>query len=168
MSTFKIEADVDFANMEQAVLTSKFLSDLKTLQSGGRLKIESTPASTTSDVRVTAVTGQEAENGDVKAPKQRASRAKKVVGVTTGEVKETEVVEFEDVDDFEGPDTSGEPKKPAAIVIDIEAIRALVPKKVANHREAIKSKLAEYGAANVTSIDPKDYNAFHAFLIALS
>lgn len=52
--------------------------------------------------------------------------------------------------------------------IKIEEVRALLSKKVANHRDAIKNKLTELGANNVTSLDKKHYQAFTDFLNSLS
>jgi hypothetical protein len=51
--------------------------------------------------------------------------------------------------------------------VSIIEIRALVSEKVTDSRQAIKDKLAEYEAMNVTNLDPKHYDEFHKFLVEL-
>lgn len=48
--------------------------------------------------------------------------------------------------------------------IKIEDVRAALSKKVKDHRQAIKDKLTELDAANVTSLDKKHYKDFTTFL----
>lgn len=48
--------------------------------------------------------------------------------------------------------------------IEIEEVRTLLSTKVANHREAIKNKLTEYGAKNVTALESSKYEDFVDFL----
>lgn len=50
---------------------------------------------------------------------------------------------------------------PAASIQDI---RTLLASKVDNHREAIRAKLTELGARNVTGLDARNYDAFYEFL----
>lgn len=59
--------------------------------------------------------------------------------------------------------------KPAAKAskIDINSVRALVSMKASSHRQALKAKLNELGAKNVTSLDPAKYGEFTEFLNAL-
>ena len=49
----------------------------------------------------------------------------------------------------------------------IEDIRPLLAKKVQDHRAAIKDKLTEFGAPNLTSLDSKHYSDFVEFLNSL-
>ncbi len=49
----------------------------------------------------------------------------------------------------------------------IEDVRALLAKKVNEHRDAIKSKLNELGAPSVTKLDPSKYEEMYNFLEAL-
>lgn len=51
--------------------------------------------------------------------------------------------------------------------ITIDAVRELLSKKVGEHREDIKSKLGELGAANVTKLDVGKYEKFYTFLSEL-
>lgn len=54
---------------------------------------------------------------------------------------------------------------PAASIQDI---RTLLASKVDNHREAIRAKLTELGAKNVTGLDPQNYDSFYEFLKGLA
>lgn len=47
---------------------------------------------------------------------------------------------------------------------DITVIRKKLSEKVGTNRDAIKDKLTELGAANVTTLDEKHYDDFYAFL----
>lgn len=48
--------------------------------------------------------------------------------------------------------------------VSIQDIRTLLASKVDNHREAIRVKLTELGARNVTGLDARNYDAFYEFL----
>lgn len=48
--------------------------------------------------------------------------------------------------------------------VSIQDIRALLASKVDNNREAIRAKLTELGAKNVTGLDPRNYDSFYGFL----
>ena len=48
--------------------------------------------------------------------------------------------------------------------VPIQDIRTLLASKVDNHREAIRAKLTELGARNVTGLDARNYDAFYEFL----
>ena len=48
--------------------------------------------------------------------------------------------------------------------VSIQDIRALLASKVDNHREAIRARLTELGAKNVTGLDARNYDAFYEFL----
>lgn len=49
----------------------------------------------------------------------------------------------------------------------IEEVREKLKEKVAEHREAIKAKLTELGAPNVSNLDPAKYSEFVDFLESL-
>lgn len=61
-----------------------------------------------------------------------------------------------------------EDPKPAAgegkVEYKIEEVREKLKEKVNDHREAIKAKLTELGAPNVSSLDPAKYGEFMDFL----
>lgn len=48
--------------------------------------------------------------------------------------------------------------------VSIQDIRTLLASKVDNHREAIRAKLTELGARNVTGLDARNYDEFYEFL----
>jgi hypothetical protein len=48
--------------------------------------------------------------------------------------------------------------------VSIQDIRTLLASKVDNHREAIRAKLTELGARNVTGLDARNYDVFYEFL----
>lgn len=48
--------------------------------------------------------------------------------------------------------------------VSIQDIRALLASKVDNNREAIRAKLTELGAKNVTGLDARNYDSFYEFL----
>jgi hypothetical protein len=54
------------------------------------------------------------------------------------------------------------------ISIKVEDVRALLAKKVNDHRSEIKTKLTELGAGNVTSLKVEQYPDFMEFLNGLS
>lgn len=49
----------------------------------------------------------------------------------------------------------------------IEDVRAMLAKKVNEHRDAIKQKLNELGAPSVTKLDPAKYDEMYNFLESL-
>jgi hypothetical protein len=49
-------------------------------------------------------------------------------------------------------------------IIVIDEIRKLLSEKVEKHREAIKAKLTEFRAPNVTNLDPAKYEEFYEFM----
>lgn len=48
--------------------------------------------------------------------------------------------------------------------VSIQDIRTLLANKVDNNREAIRAKLTELGAKNVTGLDARNYDSFYEFL----
>lgn len=48
--------------------------------------------------------------------------------------------------------------------VSIQDIRTLLSSKVDNNREAIRAKLTELGAKNVTGLDARNYDSFYEFL----
>lgn len=52
--------------------------------------------------------------------------------------------------------------------LTINDVRSIVASKAATHRNEIKSKLAELGAQNVTTLDPSNYQVFVDYLKSLN
>jgi hypothetical protein len=100
-------------------------------------------------------------------PKATRNRAKKTEApVEEAKAESVEVVEPETVappQEEEADDLMGE-EVPA---ITIEQIRSLVSEKQADHKEAIRNKLKEFDAANVTALPKENYAAFYTFLKGL-
>lgn len=123
------------------------------------------------------------ENQEVVASKPKATRnrskkveapAENTLTPTTEQVKAIEVAQPEVVESTpetapaveEEDDLMGDaaPESPAVTIVEI---RALVSDKQAVHKEAIRAKLGELGAANVTALKETDYLQFYAFLSQL-
>lgn len=64
-------------------------------------------------------------------------------------------------------ETAKEEKEESTSDVKIEDVRALLAKKVNDHRTEIKAKLTELGANNVTSLDKAKYPEFTEFLTSL-
>lgn len=142
MNLVKIEAHVDVANPNQTEALRTFLN---------------------------ALGNQELAQGEPKAATVR--RTKKLEKVEDIEVKDAEevpaVVETEEVEEVRQVQSFDAPATQEA-VIDITEVRALLATKVGGHRDAIKDKLAELDAKNVTSLKVESYPDFIRFLNSLS
>lgn len=116
-----------------------------------------------------ALGNQELAQGEPKAATVR--RTKKLEKVEDIEVKDAEevpaVVETEEVEEVRQVQSFDAPATQEA-VIDITEVRALLATKVGGHRDAIKDKLAELDAKNVTSLKVESYPDFIGFLNSLS
>ena len=116
-----------------------------------------------------ALGNQELAQGEPKAATVR--RTKKLEKVEDIEVKEAEevsaAVETEEVEEVRQIQSFDAPVTQEA-VIDITEVRALLATKVGGHRDAIKDKLAELDAKNVTSLKVESYPDFIGFLNSLS
>lgn len=103
----------------------------------------------------------------------------KVIGVNPVTVKTTDVKKSVPAQDVKKPAPAPAPRKteePEPMPMDansslgsdpavsIQDIRTLLASKVDNHREAIRAKLTELGAKNVTGLDARNYDAFYEFL----
>ena len=103
----------------------------------------------------------------------------KVIGANPVTVKTTDVKKSVPAQDVKKPAPAPVPKKteePEPMPMDansslgsdpavsIQDIRTLLASKVDNHREAIRAKLTELGARNVTGLDARNYDAFYEFL----
>lgn len=102
-----------------------------------------------------------------------------VIGVNPVTVKTTDVKKSVPAQDVKKPAPAPAPEKteesePMPMdansslgsdpAVSIQDIRTLLASKVDNHREAIRAKLTELGARNVTGLDARNYDAFYEFL----
>lgn len=107
------------------------------------------------------------------APKQTRTRAKKEkpAEVAEIEVNEPEEVKPEEVEETtsapepeeETQEEPAEEEKPTLM-----QIRTLVAQKSAAHKDTLRAKLKEYGAANVSTLEEKHFSAFYEFTSALA
>jgi len=101
------------------------------------------------------------------------------VTVKTTDAKTTDVKKSAPAQDVKKPAPAPTPKKmeePEPMPMDtnsslgsdpavsIQDIRTLLASKVDNNREAIRAKLTELGAKNVTGLDARNYDSFYEFL----
>lgn len=52
----------------------------------------------------------------------------------------------------------------SASEVSLEDLRVTLREKVGNHRDALKSKLTELGAPNISNLDPSKYEEFSNFM----
>ena len=86
-----------------------------------------------------------------------------VIGANPVTVKTTDVKKPVPAQDVKKPAPAPAPEK-SDPAVSIQDIRTLLASKVDNHREAIRAKLTELGARNVTGLDARNYDAFYEFL----
>jgi hypothetical protein len=142
MNLAKIEIHVDVENPIQTEALRTFLNAL-----GNQELAQTEPKATT--VRRTKKL-EKAEDIEVKDAEE-----------VSAAVETEEVEEVRQVQSFDAPATQ-------EAVIDITEVRALLATKVGSHRDAIKDKLAELDAKNVTSLKVESYPDFMWFLNSLS
>lgn len=104
-----------------------------------------------------------------------------VIGANPVTVKTTDVKKSVPAQDVKkpapapapAPEKTGEPEPlpmdansslGSAPAVSIQDIRTLLASKVDNNREAIRAKLTELGAKNVTGLDARNYDSFYEFL----
>lgn len=110
---------------------------------------------------------------------EMVSKLCQALGADPVTVETTDVKKSAPAQDVEKPAPAPDPKKveePEPMPMDsnsslgsdpavsIQDIRTLLASKVDNHREAIRAKLTELGARNVTGLDARNYDAFYEFL----
>lgn len=142
MNLAKIEIHVDVENPIQTEALRTFLNAL-----GNQELAQAEPKAAT--VRRTKKL-EKAEDIEVKGAEE-----------VSAAVETEEVEEVRQVQSFDAPATQ-------EAVIDITEVRALLATKVGAHRDAIKDKLAELDAKNVTSLKVESYPDFMGFLNSLS
>lgn len=87
-----------------------------------------------------------------------------VIRADTVTIKTTGVKEPAPAQDVEKPAPAPDPEKVEDPAVSIQDIRTLLASKVDNNREAIRAKLTELGAKNVTGLDARNYDSFYEFL----
>lgn len=108
---------------------------------------------------------------------EMARKICQVIGANPVTVKTTDVKKPAPAQDVMRPAPAPAPRKTeepmpmdanfslgSAPAVPIQDIRTLLASKVDNHREAIRAKLTELGAKNVTGLDVRNYDSFYEFL----
>ena len=96
-------------------------------------------------------------------PKQTRKRAEKVEAPQQEAPQQEDEIK-EDAQDETKPEAI-EVKEPETVSAPtLMQIRSLVAQKAAEHKDAIKSKLVELGAQNVSTLDAKHFNTIFTFI----
>lgn len=142
----KIKIEVAGLTLEHATELTKFLSSLASKEITADLV-----SAELEDKEVTQIkqklTRKKAEK--VEAPKQESESPQE---------KEFEMEKAEAIEVVE-PETVSAPT--------LMQIRSLVAQKAGEHKDSIKAKLVELGAQNVSTLDPKHFQAIFTFLTEL-
>lgn len=145
MTTIKIEASIDVTNAAHVAAAIVFMQTIGNV------------AATQEEKKLNIFEKKLAEKKSAELPKKEAAK--------TEEVKETPAAEAAKE---KAPKEEKTPAKEATTSgIKIEEVRALLAKKVNDHRDAIKTKLTELGASSVTTLEVDKYEAFTTFLNSL-
>lgn len=94
---------------------------------------------------------------------EEPKRKRRTKAEIEAEKEQAAEVENEDVAEEEAEEVEAE----ETVSLKIEDVRPLLAKKVGTHRQAIKDKLTEFGAPNLTALEPKFYAEFVDFLNSL-
>lgn len=140
MNQVEIKATIDANNPQQVAAAISFLTSL-----GNNAELPQSPGP--------APVKKEVPKKETPAPVKKTAPAKKETPK-----KETPAKE-------EAPKETA--KEESTSDVKIEDVRALLAKKVNDHRTEIKAKLTELGANNVTSLDKAKYPEFTEFLTSL-
>ena len=151
MNKVTIKVDIDMSNFEHLSAMNEFFRVV-----GGHASQQAVAQAPIVVVQEEAVT--------VPKPKRRTTSKKKETPAVekVAEAKETPAVEKV----AEAKETPAV-EKVAESTVNIEEVRALLSKKVGDHRTAIKAKLSDLGAPNVSSLKAENYTEMHTFLTAL-
>jgi hypothetical protein len=150
MKIMNVSLTIDVANVKQVEALERLMRTLGDLPMVENLRTE--PA------KPFEINVEQAMNGGPsKTVTEKATRSRKA------KAPEPEA----EMDQCPTPATMQEEEAPAEEKINIATLRALTAEKAATHRAEIKEKLAELGAANVTSIPEESYNEYHDFITSL-
>jgi len=157
----KINITIESTGMTpvQANLFSTFLGSLKeeTIQIPEAPQIEAPISEKPKGVK-TRLTKKEVVEAVAEAEAENFQKEEQAEKVNNIEVEAPEVVE---------PTEEIQEEESEVSTIKIEDIRKLVAEKQAMHKDLLRAKLKEYGAANVTALPTQHYEDFHALLIGL-
>lgn len=152
MKIMNVSLTIDVANVKQVEALERLMRTLGDLPMVENLRTE--PAKPF-EINVQAMNG-----GPSRTVTEKATRSRKA---KTPQVEEPEA----EMAQCPSPADMQEEEAPAEEKINIATLRALTAEKAATHRAEIKEKLAELGAANVTSIPEESYTEYHDFITSL-
>lgn len=165
MNRISIHIESDGFNSEQAQALAVLAATLKPSTERRPYTAEPSPDCGTSEEQPAPEEKPKAtRNRSKKADAPQEEKAAQME-VVQPETVEPENVPAEDEDDLMGDTATEAETAPAITIVEI---RAKVSDKQAVHKEAIRAKLGELGAANVTALKESDYQTFYAFLNTLS
>lgn len=144
MSKIKFEVEIDATNGQHVLAVTNFL------QAIGNTTEAATPAPKQETAKATNKTAELPKKEKAKteeAPKQEAKK---------------EEAPKEETKKAEAPK-----KEKASGGIEITEVRAILAKKVGDHRTEIKNELTKLGASSVSTLDAEHYQAFADFLNSL-
>ena len=146
----KIKIELDGLTLDQATDLTKFLSSLKALPEG----IEQNTHKVVFNKEDAPVTEEK--------PKATRKRSDKVAELK--QLKEEEIEDQPEPEEIKAIEVK-EPETVSAPTL--MQIRSLVAAKAADNKEAIKAKLVELGAQNVSTLDAKHFQTIFDFLTEL-
>lgn len=156
MTNIKIEASIDATNAEHMLAAMAFLQAIGNLNQNAAKAIETDKPVVTTKPTTTKSTTATKLKTEKSAPVEETP--KKV-----DKPKEEPKQETQSAPEYR-QEKSEEGSKPKN---DITVIRKKLAEKVGTNRDAIKDKLTEFGAANVTTLDEKHFDDFFEFLEGL-
>ena len=95
------------------------------------------------------------------APKAEPKAEVKPAPAPKAEVKAEPVPEAEPE---AKPEAKPKQEEPEDSAVTLDDIREAAKEKINKHRDAIKAKLAEYGANNISGLSPEYFEDFYVFL----
>lgn len=169
MNRISIHIESDGFNPEQAQALATFAATLKPT---GERHFKDEPQPVSCGTLKEAI--QEEQTVEDK-PKATRNRSKKVETVTEelsapeeqAVANEVETV-AEEVGQEEEDDLMGDDAPETALTVTREMVRSKVSDKQAAHKDAIRAKLKDLGAENVTKLEDKHFGDFYAFLNKLA
>lgn len=166
MNRISIHIESDGFNQEQAQALAAFTATLK--PSGERVFSGELKGC---DATLVKVLEEQPIEEKPKATRNRSKKVETTEEVATPEeqavANEVETV-AEEVQPEEEDDLMGdEATEAAAPTVTREMVRSKVSDKQAAHKDAIRAKLKDLGAENVTKLEDKHFGVFYAFLEAL-
>ena len=150
----KIKIELEGLSLEQATGLTNYLSSLSDKNfTGDVVSTELSLGEVTQDKpKQTRKRAEKVEAPQQEAPQQEAPQQEEAIEDAQEETEPEEI----------------EVKEPETVIAPtLMQIRSLVAQKAADHKDAIKAKLVELGAQNVSTLDAKHFQTIFDFLTEL-